>query len=431
MSFNKTQSYFLSELYTISSGLSKSREEFGFGYPFVTFKDVFDNYFLPDKLSNLANTSEKERERCSVKKGDVFLTRTSETQEELGMSCVALRDYENATFNGFTKRLRLKPKFEGKIDPIYMAYYMRSSVVRNQINSLSIMTTRASLNNSMIERLKVEIPQIEEQITIGRYLKLFDEKVKANNEIKVILENIVKAIFTHWFIEYEFPNDNGEPYKSSGGEMVESKIGLIPKGWNVDNILDNIQEVKIKNKENSEIPVLSVVKEGTFVLSEDYFTKQVYSKNTKNYKIISRNCLGYNPSRANIGSIAVLREFERGLLSPIYKIFEFNGSISPIYFLMYMKKQVFKDFIVKHSSGTTRQNFDYRGFSEFFVAVPDKKLQERFTNLFEKIEKFIRYIDAESEKLVKMRDLILSKLISGEITIPSEEKQFIGKEEQI
>src|SRR5690606_38845393 len=96
---------FLADYYSISSGLSKPADQFGSGFPFVSFKDVFWNYFLPEKLTELVNTDERERKICSVKKGDVFLTRTSETIEELGMSSVALRDYKNATFNGFTKRL--------------------------------------------------------------------------------------------------------------------------------------------------------------------------------------------------------------------------------------------------------------------------------------------------------------------------------------
>lgn len=79
----------LGQIYEFASGLSKSREEFGFGYGFLSFKDIFHNYFVPDELTELVNTNEKERKRCSIKKGDVFLTRTSEIQEELGMSCVA------------------------------------------------------------------------------------------------------------------------------------------------------------------------------------------------------------------------------------------------------------------------------------------------------------------------------------------------------
>jgi len=82
----------IDEIYDFASGLSKPRDQFGFGYPFLSFKDVFNNYILPKQLTQLVNTTEKERVTCSVKKGDVFLTRTSETQEELGISSVALED---------------------------------------------------------------------------------------------------------------------------------------------------------------------------------------------------------------------------------------------------------------------------------------------------------------------------------------------------
>src|SRR5258708_35506222 len=114
----------LSELYDFSSGLSKPRSEFGFGNGFLTFKDVLDNYFVPDSLTALVNSTERERDSCSLKRGDVFLTRTSETQDELGMSCVALKDYDRATFNGFTKRLR--PKAATKVVPEYAAYLFGS-----------------------------------------------------------------------------------------------------------------------------------------------------------------------------------------------------------------------------------------------------------------------------------------------------------------
>lgn len=95
--------------YDVRSGLSKSAKDFGSGFPFLTFKDVFYNYFAPSHLGDLVQSTEKDRVACSVQRGDVFLTRTSETMHELGLSCVALQDYPDATFNGFCKRLRPKP----------------------------------------------------------------------------------------------------------------------------------------------------------------------------------------------------------------------------------------------------------------------------------------------------------------------------------
>ena len=116
----------LGKLYSVHNGLSKGRQFFGSGFPFLTFSEVFNNYFLPNKLISLVQSSEKERISCSIKRGDVFITRTSETMNELGMSSVALKDYPNATYNGFTKRLR---PTTNKVLPEYIGSTPRKSEI--------------------------------------------------------------------------------------------------------------------------------------------------------------------------------------------------------------------------------------------------------------------------------------------------------------
>ena len=172
------KTYSFGELYNVASGLSKSRDQFGFGSPFVTFKNVFYNYFLPSELGELANTNQREQNSGSVKKGDIFLTRTSETLHELGMSSVALKDYPEATFNGFCKRLRLKENLEIKVDPVFIGYYLRSAYFRTEVTKFATMTTRASLNTASINSLTVSLPTIDEQIHIGEILKPIDDKIE-------------------------------------------------------------------------------------------------------------------------------------------------------------------------------------------------------------------------------------------------------------
>lgn len=108
---SKITKYALSDLYDMSSGISSKKEQAGHGAPFVSFGTVFNNYFLPEELPDLMDTNEKEQQIYSIKTGDVLITRTSETIDELAMSCVAVKDYPKATYSGFTKRLR--PKREG------------------------------------------------------------------------------------------------------------------------------------------------------------------------------------------------------------------------------------------------------------------------------------------------------------------------------
>ncbi len=204
----------LLDIYDIRSGLSKPAKDFGSGFPFLSFKDVFYNYFAPDELTQLVQSSEKERYGCSVQRGDVFLTRTSETMHELGMSCVALKDYENATFNGFCKRLRPKPGNDAI--PEYVGYYLRSSKFRNEMMAFSTMSTRASLNNEMIGKLSISLPPKTEQKAIAHALKTLDDKIQLNRQTNQTLEAMAQALFKSWFVDFDPVIDNA---LAAGHEM--------------------------------------------------------------------------------------------------------------------------------------------------------------------------------------------------------------------
>lgn len=107
---SKLFKYAFSDLYDISSGISSTKDQAGHGTPFASFRTVFNNIFLPDKLPDLMEVSEKEQKIYSIKKGDILITRTSETVDELAMSCVALKDYPQATYSGFVKGFDPKPR---------------------------------------------------------------------------------------------------------------------------------------------------------------------------------------------------------------------------------------------------------------------------------------------------------------------------------
>lgn len=308
-------------------------------------------------------------------------------------------------------------------DKKYIKYILHTDNFKLYLNTHSTGTTIKNMGLKQLREYKLLIPPLQEQKAIAHVLSTLDDKIEVNNRINKTLEDMAQAIFKWWFVDFEFPNDDGEPYKSSGGEMVESELGMIPMGWSVSNVFDNVIERKVKYKDitDTNIPVLSIVKEGEFLLSEDYFTKQVFSKDLGNYKLIHYNDFGYNPSRANIGSIAVLRNFNKGLLSPIYKVFSLKKPLSPEYMVMYMKQDIFTDLIAKNSSGTTRQNFDYKGFSSFLLALPSHNLQQKFATNYQQIEKLIKNLHDENNLLRTIRDTIIPKLMSGELRVPIEE----------
>ena len=237
----------LGELYEVHNGLSKGKQFFGSGYPFLTFSNVFNNWFLPNELTSLVQSSEKERETCSIKKGDVFITRTSETMDELGMSSVALKDYPNATYNGFTKRLR---PLTDKVIPEYIGYYLRSQKFRGKFMAFSTMTTRASLANDDLLSMEVEIPDKVVQRHIATILYRYDSLIENYQKQIKLLEEAAQRLYKEWFVDLRFP-----------GHENTKIIDGVPEGWEKKPV-DTIYSIKYgKNlstkliSENGKFPV--------------------------------------------------------------------------------------------------------------------------------------------------------------------------------
>lgn len=178
---NKLSKIRLQKLYEMSSGVSTSKNSAGHGFPFISFSTIFNNFYLPDILEDLMEKTDKQRTESSVKEGDVLMTRTSETPDELAYSCVALKDYPDATFSGFAKRLRTIKR--DLVYSKYMAFYFRSPYFRKLINSYTTMTLRASFNEHIFSLLDIFLPTREEQIKIGDFLYSIEEKIKLNNRI--------------------------------------------------------------------------------------------------------------------------------------------------------------------------------------------------------------------------------------------------------
>lgn len=149
------------------NGISKGGEFFGSGFPFVSYGDVYNNLVLPETVSGLIESTHEEQENYSVKAGDIFFTRTSETIEEVGFTSVCLKTIEKATFAGFVIRVR---PFTDELIPDYSKYYFSSDAHRRYFVKEMNLVTRASLSQDLLKRLPVLIPSKEKQKEIANYL---------------------------------------------------------------------------------------------------------------------------------------------------------------------------------------------------------------------------------------------------------------------
>ena len=218
---SELKKYKFSDLYEMSSGISSTKEQAGHGFPFVSFSTVFNNYFLPEILPDLMNTTSTEQDTFSVKKDDIFITRTSETVDALAMSCVATKDYPTATFSGFVKRLR--PKTEGIVYSKYIAFFLRSKYFRKVIDCNTIMTLRASFNEDMFSFLYLYLPPYEEQVKIGDFLYNIEMKIRVNNKINDNLSAMAYDTYMHYF-------HNKKPNGKLGDILIENEKSKVQVG---------------------------------------------------------------------------------------------------------------------------------------------------------------------------------------------------------
>lgn len=182
-------------LFSCQNGISKSGEYFGKGFPFVSYGDVYKNNIIPENVSQLCETNEEERERYSVKKGDIFYTRTSETIEEIGLTSICYQDIKDATFAGFLIRVRPTTQL---LEIGFSKYYTSSNMHRRFFVKEMNLVTRASLSQELLKRLPILLPPIDEQQKIAEYLdkkcNQIDVAIKQKEETISKLEEYKKSL---------------------------------------------------------------------------------------------------------------------------------------------------------------------------------------------------------------------------------------------
>lgn len=373
------------------------------------------------------NTCEKDQETFSVQNGDIFLTRTSEVVDELGMSSVAIKDYPNATFSGFLKRLR--PTKSKVTYPKYMAFYLRSQLFRKTMTNNAVMTLRASLNEAIFSYLELLLPEYDDQVKAGDFLFLMNQKIELNNRINTELEAMAKTLYDYWFVQFDFPLDfaqgkpavNGKPYKSSGGKMVYNPIlkREIPEEWEATTVgkiaktaLGGTPSTEVDDYwENADIPWLSSAETASFpvVGSEQKITQKglensaatLLPKGTVVISIvryIRPSILAFDA--ATNQSVVGIKECSRLKSSFIYPYF-----CSEVPRLMGLR------------TGAQQPHINKGVIDESPIVLPTDYLLEEYYKKVDPIYDQIMTLAFESRDLIELRDWLLPMLMNGQVTV--------------
>ena len=293
-------------------------------------------------------------------------------------------------------------------DTMFLYQYLRSCYFRAQITQFQSGSAQPQLPISTLQKMKVIKPDIADQRRIASILSSLDRKIELNNKINADLEEMAQAIFKNWFVDFE-------PFKD--GKFVDSELGMIPEGWKVGTLGDITKNKSAKVKERNDVKVLSPVTTGELVLSEEYFTKQVFSSSIAKYKIVNKGDFAYNPARVNIGSLG-RNEFDfDGCVSPVYVVFSVLDGYEN-YFDLFRKTDFFKDSVASLAIGGVRQSLSYDDLSLIETIIPSENVVEKFNNLYNQMKKTIKANKLESSRLSLLRDTLLPRLMSGEIEVP-------------
>ena len=424
---SKLTKYKFSDLYEMSSGISSSKEQAGHGSPFISFSTVFNNYFLPEELPDLMDTSLKEQEIFSVKKDDVFITRTSETVDALAMSCVAVKDYPKATFSGFVKRLR--PKTTGIVYSKYIAFFLRSKYFRKVLDCNTIMTLRASFNEDMFSFLHLYLPDYEEQVRIGDLLYKMEMKIRTNNKINDNLEQ-AKLLYDYWFTQFDFPDENGKPYRSSGGKMVwnEQLKMEIPFSWICSKMENAIEAVRtglnprnnfqLGNGNIQYITVKNLCLNGSLDFSGcdtiDEQARQIVHRRSD----IQRDDILF-ASIAPLGRCYLIQENPTNwdINESVFSI-RYNSSVlTAEYLYMNLQSETFVKRATACSTGSIFKGIRINSLMDSEIILPPLSVTKEFSKEIKPLFALQKELDRETHTLIQLRDWLLPMLMNGQATI--------------
>ena len=375
--------YKVEEILKISNGINKGKEFFGSGTPIINYMDVNKNELISHNIvKGLVIANSKELETFNVKKGDILFTRTSETSDEIGLSSSVIENIDKCIFSGFILKGTQTKNF---IHHYFGGYYFRNPKMRKEIIKHSSITTRALTSGNLLAQMSISIPTIIEQEKIGKTLSLLDKKIELQNKK---IEDL--KLFKKGLIDYIIKNIETE------------KIPL-------KNIL---VEQNYKTTKNNEYEILSSTAKGIY-LQKDYFNKQAASDNNIGYKILKKNQLVLSPQNLWMGNININKEYNIGIVSPSYKVFNINDNIDINFFNYWIKsaKALYKYKISSEQGASiVRRNLNMDLFYEIVADIPKGKWQNEIGKIIKLLDLKVQYNENSLQKLLVLKKGLMQNM---------------------
>ncbi len=330
-----------------------------------------------------------------LNEGD-FLVSRSNTREKVGQASLYKGGLSNCIYPDLMMRFRIN-KSLATID--YIDHYLRSPIAQNYFASRAAGSnlSMVKITKSILAELLIYNPSLQEQKAIAAILSAWDEAIEKT-------ERLIRL------------------KKFSFQELLSSRI--FRQSFKTQKLGKTIQEISQRNQTGIS-RVLSVTNHSGFVLPENQFERRVASQNLENYKVICKGQYAYNPSRINVGSIARLDQWDIGILSPMYVVFEIDETAIHSDFLYYwLQTKEARKRICASTQGSVRESVSFNDFANLIVPLPELKIQQEIIYELSLIEAELNNLSKIKEKLLLQKQGLMQKLLTGKWRVNfKEEKQ--------
>lgn len=385
---------------------------------------VIRNYNLKDgkiDCTNLSFVSEedyKERvKRAIPEESDIIISR----EAPMGVVGIVPKEFQCC----LGQRLVLLKIDKSKCLPKYLLYTLMSEYVQVQIRRINQTGSIVSnLNISSLKELKIPLHIFEEQRKIANILSAIDDKIQINHQINQELEAMAKTLYDYWFVQFDFPDQNGKPYKSSGGKMVYNPElkREIPEGWEVETLKDFESKIitgKTPSRANSdnfggEIPFITIgdIRGNTFIYStSETLTDLGASVQQNKYLPEGSLCVS---CIATVGEIGFTTEWSHANQQINSIVFEDETNR---YYLYFALKNYFENANASAKTGNTFANMNKEDFSGIRIILPRNEIKNNFHKITEPYFAQIKCLQGQNQELTQLRDWLLTMLMNGQVKV--------------
>ncbi|MFD4837302.1 restriction endonuclease subunit S [Achromobacter sp. NPDC058515] len=407
---NKASFIKYSDIADFRNGLNFSNESHGKGCLLIGVSDFKDNFAPQWKELEEINPEGIAKDDDYLQKGDIIFVRSNGNKALVGRSLYIDREVPSL-YSGFC--IRARPISE-KIDPLFIAYFSKTDFFKTSISSAAG-TNINNLNQGILGEVRIPNYSKNVQSAIIRVLSAIDKKIELNNRINAELEAMAKILYDYWFVQFDFPDANGKPYKTSGGKMVYNPTlkREIPEEWS-DKTLSQIANITMgqspEGSSYNEEGVGTIFYQGStdfgwlFPSTRQYTT--VPSRMAKKGDILLS-------VRAPVGDMNIANTdccIGRGLAA-------LNSKTGSDGFLFYVMKYFKKIFDRRNSEGTTFGSITKNDLHSLTLAYPTADLLKKYDYVVTNYNKMIFERSLENRELINLRDWLLPMLMNGQVTV--------------